>query len=685
MQNKLGQIIRDRIDELNGVQKKDLAATWFETYLKRGGEGGKVETAISRLSDLMSNNMRGVRFFFAQDSLRTEVLFEVLGLSEAVRSEVQACADALRGTNGGAPLVIFDIARSNIPQASLPSFFAALHPLLARLPARPVAIVVTAQQWNAVPRNFDELELGREIDRCETESEAEDLVGKLDHPGAWVATTRFNAPLSRWLALSFTKDQLLTSPANLLSEFAEPPKTSPPAEDARLLSDLGVERCEAAIPNDAVKLRETLCAISDPQAAATLKMTPQLRRALGDQFGIQAVATETEQVELELKMVYDSTGTRPFQHHVQLETILSVGRVIRLSPIAYQRAGVLHIINPSSDVPQTQRLNITVHNVEPEQPALTTLMDAIADWTEDDWLADPVLDRLVEILTARHGALERFRHARDYLLSRKEVYRRADPARPADWRQALAELLSGDLPEARLLVPSASSNILIDRAKMVVNEVERSNSNQSDGPDPKQWLAQYLASHNAWLSKYAGVAEDRTGAKSTQPRRYRVRVEPSVWSAADRLLAVSCVTVSSALTGRACGVRDRSGRITLALPGTGVMACIDVRYAPAWQNKEITGALNYKGQLEVDRERDPDDGYRMSGSREMDSDKQLTEFVECGRSHFRGDVQRNGLQVPSGVMLLGRGLAATITFIRALGTIAATPGTPEEVAIDDDD
>jgi hypothetical protein len=463
-----------RISSYLGTKsQKTVAGDWLQDRpVPEGREQLELGTAASQLNRLLRHDDPGaVRFFFGsrEDAKR---LFDVLQVPEAERASLLEAADALL-ENGGPPVrLVADLSALSSDRDSAIALFEAIGDKLVRTKiVSPAVLVMTERQYDVLPRSFDDasewLEIVRVPDPASGRARAVELAGS--HVLVMSPWT-FQEP-ARWLAASFEKRALVLEPRDGLEVFAKAGGLPWPTvlhDLSAIVADTPNARVRVDVPATGPERRRLMHALRDEEAAVEVDSDPRVRLALARALGTEATSTERERTEVELRAaaaVLDVAPTRSNEAELT-RRLEAAGR--RITPTTVLRVGdVLHVINPTTELPLERHPRITVHRVEPAVPAVVRLRDAAVGSTREELLQDPTLTRLVDRLDPDLRERLAFLHARASLLSTGALMLPPDLRQPVpvqDAAASLARLLAGDPPAAalRVSVPQGLEDFVAD-------------------------------------------------------------------------------------------------------------------------------------------------------------------------------------------------------------------------------
>jgi hypothetical protein len=431
----------------------------------------EISTIGSRLSELVAEKARGVKFFF-DDLAIAALLLDVLDVKDGDRDALRDEAAALAAGTPSPKLIVEASALGADDRDTADRLF----PLIeAQIPSvlAPVAVVVREAQYKWLPRSIEppRFVIHRVIDEAAGSAKVAELA---ERRGLVWSPRRGTVPVERWAAVQFSDGKLSTYPPDALEAYAVRGVLAAPMQEFRSLQSQGVAPEPVTVPTDPLLLRKLFDDLQNPAAAGKLR-TPSLRVGLSNALGIAAAATERECVEFDIAATIGEIGL-PCALSTQGSLASLLDRATRrdVPPTVLRIGDDLHAIN----VPHSpERQNLTAHRVAPRPAMITRLYDMVAGRTRDDWRDDRFLERGFE---PEREELAAYRIARATILHTGVEVRDA-PADP-DGVVALAMLVVGRPPAARLAVTSERA---ADRMRVVLTrrELDRLGERQSEGTE----------------------------------------------------------------------------------------------------------------------------------------------------------------------------------------------------------
>jgi hypothetical protein len=403
----------------------------------------EISTIGSRLSELVAEKARGVKFFF-DDLAVAHGLFEAL---EVPTHEREALMEEAAGLAAGAPPPRLIVEASALPGDDRETVDR-LFPLIeAQIPLSlaPVAIVVREAQYKWLPRSIEapRFVIQRVADEAAGSAAASALANRR---GLLWSPRRGTVPVERWVAVQFAGDKLNSYPPDALNLYAARGTLAVPAPAFRSLQSFGVVPEPASAPTDPLKLRKLYDDLQSPTMADHLGR-PSLRVGLASALGIEAAATERECIEHDIAATAREVGLEATRSDTpKLKALLDRATRREVPPTLLRVGDELHAVNA---VKTPDRGNLTAHQVAPRRALITRLLDAVAGRTRDDWRDDRFLEQGFEPEEAEQIA---YRTARATLLHTGVELHDA-PSDP-NGVAALGTLLDGAAPAARLAIGS---------------------------------------------------------------------------------------------------------------------------------------------------------------------------------------------------------------------------------------
>ncbi|MDC0668045.1 hypothetical protein [Nannocystis radixulma] len=455
----LGDVLRQYISEQD--KQVALAHRWLELWRARfpRKKAWSPDTIESHLSRTLKNDPQGIRFFF-DNPPRTDLLLEVLGVPADEHARLRTLAADARQPG---PRLVVDISAWPVRGEALDALFTELRQKVLRdSPLKPVALVLSEEQYERLPRSYDE-QINHKflsIHKVASATEGRTQVAELADDAALVLAAWQFQPLERWLAAEFAKATLSLEPGDALAVFAEH-GALPSLSAVEHPLDAICEPAEVTFQEfTALQRRIWLYTLaSEARTTAALErhedlQDPAQRLAFARQLGAVATSTERERLDHELDQLATRLGEALHVAVDRLDPAAHADRLaraeLRPTPLAAWRCGdTIHLLNGDSPIDHPR---IVVHRPAPAVPALTRLLAHISGWTEDDHEADPSLARAIEALDPQGNERPAFLHARATLLWNDLRPAPRQGASFERWAEGLRELLAGDPPPASLRV-----------------------------------------------------------------------------------------------------------------------------------------------------------------------------------------------------------------------------------------
>ena len=447
------------------IQRTDdqttIAMSWLERWTQQGGRAYEPDTVISRLSELLADKEKGLKFFYGNGDARWEILHELFHVADGDSAAWAGQARSQLAGPSSAPVrTVVDIsAARNDRETSERLYEAIRREVLSRPSLLPVAIVHTGQQYDVMPRSFDQHEDNVRDERVASKDDGQERTRALATGNVLVIGPHQLVPLKRWVALDMRTGEM--EPVGGALQFAETETLPEPLPVQHTLADLivvpfGLPPCpiselEIAAserpPLLPTERRRMMVALADPAQAETVGL-PLERFALAKALNVAATSTADERAEggmyrwsSVLDAEYscataeelDATLARAQRRSVA-ETLLRVGQQ-------------LHLINPTTPVEGGDEY-LVVHDIRPEPTPYQRIVDLTSHWTEDDAQNDPYLEKALASLEGAGADRLELEHARlTWLLGSPTV---GAPRADGDWHEGLTEILKRPCPQARL-------------------------------------------------------------------------------------------------------------------------------------------------------------------------------------------------------------------------------------------
>ena len=455
----LGETLRHFISEQD--KQVAIARRWLELWRERFPKGRtwSPDTIESQLSRTLKSDPQGVRFFF-DDPARATLLFEVLGIAADQHERIRSLASDNRLPG---PRLVIDISSWPSRGESLNTLFIELRQkVLREASVKPAALVLTEEQYEQLPRSYDE-QISQKVlsvHKVATAAEGKSQTVELADEAALVLAPWEFDPIERWLAVDFIKGSLSLEPSDGLAVFAEHGvlPSIPPVEHSLdaickpAAVTFSIEKFTALqrrtwkyVLADETK---TIAACERTEAVRS----PAQRLAFAQQLGTIATSTARERLDHELDGLASLLGEQLKIPVEQLEPTAHVDRLTRAElrptpPAAWRCGDTIHLLNIDAPIAHPR---IEVHQRVAAVPALSRLLEYISGWTEEDYEVDPSLARAVETLDPDGKERPAFLHARATVLW-NELGRPRRSAPPCErWADELRAALAGDPPPASL-------------------------------------------------------------------------------------------------------------------------------------------------------------------------------------------------------------------------------------------
>ncbi|MFP2926682.1 hypothetical protein ACLESO_16035 [Pyxidicoccus sp. 3LG] len=457
----IGQRLRAYIEK-SGRKQADVAVSWLEAWRKQGrgrdkDKDKKEDTIISQLNRCLQDSPQGVRFFFSNRE-RGVLLFDTLEIPAEEREPLFELASRALSAEVAPPQVLIDAPGWPGEVSHNVALFEAIERQLISGGPFPMVLLMLEDQFRHLPRSFDEYKDKDQLrfEKVKTVEDGWARVQELAEEQGLVVSRRRFPDFERWLATSFNGKSLEFEPSDGLKEYSELGRLPPLPEVLHDLSSLvppGQERRQVP-PDDPRDLRRLMVALSSESTVVALNLPATARQDLALTLGITATSTLQERREAEIAAFTQSLSI-PLKTVAlnQLEEIRSRGARRGLEPTVLRVGDIVHLLNVDEALADRARGYewARVEHVSSRPTPLARLVDAVREWTEDDYLFDPLLEQLIERLDPMQVERRLFLHARAGLLLNHALSVKSAPLID-DWRPALQMLISEDPPEALVRV-----------------------------------------------------------------------------------------------------------------------------------------------------------------------------------------------------------------------------------------
>ncbi|KFA90879.1 hypothetical protein [Archangium violaceum] len=453
----LGVKLNTYIEQL-GEKQAAVAMAWLELWKQRasGNKSWSPSTISSQLNRLVKDQEQGLRFFF-QDRTRGALLFEVLRVPEAELPALFDLAEQALKSEGAPARIIIDATgwRWSVEKADV--LFAELKRLLIMEGPYPITLLILEDQYDKLPRSFDPLMNKEKLryQEVKTPEQGWERAQELAEEQGLVLSARQFPEFERWLAADFDGRTLLIEPTNGLELFRTQgrlPSLEPVTHDlAELVPKQYAYR--SSLPEFSCEQHRLMRALRSEEDSAGLKLNASIRQGMALALGITATSTSRERTEAQIGALTRELPVELTQGSAtDLQNRLEQARRRRTGPLALWVDDTVHLLN----VPEAARLAanrpfIRTHDIQPDPTPLSRLLEAVAEWSEFDFLSDPFLEHLIARLDPEEKQRTAFLHARAGLLLTQALRPKARTP-VTDWKPVLEELLANDPPAALLRV-----------------------------------------------------------------------------------------------------------------------------------------------------------------------------------------------------------------------------------------
>ncbi len=454
---RIVELVQARIEALSLTQDQ-VAMTWLERWNKQaeasGAKAMKGATPAPKLSKLLKGDLSGIKFFF-DERARGAVLLDVLDVTgDGRQTYFDAADDALKTHGELPPKLIVDLASCGLTGEPFLKVCQTLESLLLVDPkVSPIAVVVTSEQHNHLPRLWDAHTQVHQV----PDGETADLVRKLASDGALALSARHLVPLSHWLAADFHRDgRVHFDPSDGLDRFARDGRLpSAPAVEHLIDDVLTSPVAPLPVEQTGSALRRLILDLADESRAPTHGPARE-RQAYALALGIRATSTPVERREAALQQAAALVGV-PLTSGTESDLTEALARAHRrpTDPVAYRIGDRIVTIN-CPGAPSDHPL-IEAHTIEPSPPAITRLLDHIAAWTMAELLEDPFLLRATRALDPEGRDSMAFVHAAASVLHAGLAPVQSAEPMLDPWGQ-LSAVFADNPPEARLIIRNDDLN-----------------------------------------------------------------------------------------------------------------------------------------------------------------------------------------------------------------------------------
>ncbi|MCC6651675.1 MAG: hypothetical protein IT348_11055 [Candidatus Eisenbacteria bacterium] len=556
----IGEILRGYFGD---QQQKAVALEWGQKWAELTGKTYTASHLASSLSRLMKNDPVGIRFFFLTPE-KGEPLFDLLDVPHDQRRHIRKMANELLVPVEQQPArLLVNITPWHGTRDELDQVFRAVESVVLREHGLfPAVLVLTEEQYRALPRTFDDWKARVRICRVTPEEADSVLEDEAGVEGLVLSPTRF-PDYSRWAAIAVRSGSLVLEPPDAFEVFQKRGALAPlPRIDAPVGDDVDGDGGghELELPDDPLRLRRLMWELSTEQGARDLGWSAGDRLALGRRLGISVASTESERVDARLAMLGRQLAAQGVRGVASCSTdelarVLLRAKTRETGPTVLRVDGSLHLINIPAEVAE-QFANepiVRVHAVKAPSSPLARVLGLLSTWVHEDYLRDPFLESALPAL-AVPGEDERLVvHARTSLLRcpAKPPERHGDLV--PDPLVVLGALLGPALPPVTArLVPKRSEG----RPVQFVAVLEKVRSQlSSDEPwlsGRPRWLDDVVATESdriVWVSLEEWHGDEQSGRLSYEPQIREARplhFPPDRWTPTDEDTWLSMVEHSPA-------------------------------------------------------------------------------------------------------------------------------------------
>jgi|GEM_PF-4049876 len=462
----IGQRLRAYIEK-SGRKQTDVAMSWLEGWRKQsqGEKDWKEDTIVSQLNRCLNDAPQGVRFFFG-DRERGALLLDMLSIPTEERSSLFELASQGMSIEASHPQVIIDATGWPGAAPHTLKLFDAIEQQVVMAGPFPMVLLILEDQFRYLPRSLDEYKDKDQLrfEKVKTQEEGWARVQHLaEEQGLVISRRRFH-DFERWLAADFSGTRLLFDPSDGLAQYLSAGRLPPLPEVTHELSVLVPPGSEIyqALPDSPLLQRMLMAQLRSEADAAKLNIPAHVRQFLARSLGITATSTARERLEAELATFIQGlplpVTTAESKH---LEELRARATRRGLDPTAVRVGDVVHLLNMDEEVASRAKQHawVQVEHITHRPTPLARLLEAVHDWTEDDYLSDPLLEQLIERLDPAEEERKLFLHARMSLL-RNQALAPKPATLVEDWQPALRELLSANPPEALIRVGTNGGRLM---------------------------------------------------------------------------------------------------------------------------------------------------------------------------------------------------------------------------------
>lgn len=452
----------------NKGDQKARACDWLDRWGPQEGRKPSVETVISNLSRCVNDNVEGVRFFFDEEP-KAHRLLDVLGVADGERSRVlEAAKSLICGTRRPARLAVDLCSWPCEGDAATQLFQAFKRAFLEPSPQPfPLVVFVTEEQYDRLPRSFDDYEESLRVERCKNgPPDAAEIARRAGD--VVIASRRRLAPYERWIACERSADGLVMEPPEgpqILAREGRLPRLPAPAHV--IPDDVAALDRVPPFPANPLELRRLMGALVVEEEALKLGQPREIRRAWAQALGVQAASTPRERIEDEILAALRATQVTPSSATPEVLARLLARAARRPVESSALRVGdQLHLVNPTEETAAAAASHrcVRIHRYVPKPPALMRVIEDLRarPWSYDDILDDPFLaaytrEVVAEVSDPLDAAI--VEHAVATLSLDGAVNGTKAPEPIDDWQKALRRLVQRDPPPAWVLLRACKREI----------------------------------------------------------------------------------------------------------------------------------------------------------------------------------------------------------------------------------
>lgn len=463
-----------------------IAANWCDQCAKILNKEISFQTASSRFSECLNDKVKGVKFFF-NDSQHAQILFEILNVPEEKREPIRRTARQIIESGGQSkPRIVIDLVMSSTLTAEHHRWLENL--LQNYKETQPLALF--ARNDHSIPLSLAKnSKLNIELIEDQT-NYTHKVKEKISSDTLLLSPHHDLAPWEQWAAIGI--DQLDIYPKDAISQFEKNgqlsalPTVEYPLNDIvpanSIGSDLALTTLKQFKQNPPL-LKKTMEELTNEEGIQKIKglflshyppfkwnPNPADRFALANLLNISATSTQTErqthaeeirkqQEALERENIENEiTNLLSNFQNMECKTLTSKEHDARLARAVKRDLGSLlwrvgdHIHGLNLKEESFNNLRFTHHQIACAPNEMSQLVAYTENWTEDDLLADSLLEDAICQLDPTKKNQHTFDHARWTLLSFFNHHPLKKSSLSVDWKSVLNETFSKSPPASELKI-----------------------------------------------------------------------------------------------------------------------------------------------------------------------------------------------------------------------------------------